>query len=57
MSTQSGVATVEAQCMKCRQIRPMKDPQQSTMKNDRPFIKGTCQVCGTKMSRIGTISK
>lgn len=57
MSTQSGVSTVEAQCMKCRQIRPMKDPQQSTMKNDRPFIKGTCQVCGTKMSRIGTIAK
>ena len=45
--------SVEAYCMKCREKREMKNPQQITMKNGRPATQGTCPCCGTKMFRIG----
>jgi hypothetical protein len=44
----------EAYCVKCRQKREMKDPQEVTMQNGRPATKGTCPVCGTSMCRIGS---
>jgi hypothetical protein len=44
----------EAYCVKCRQKREMKDPQEVTMQNGRPATKGTCPVCGTSMFRIGS---
>ena len=43
----------QAYCVKCRQKREIKDPQQITMKNNRPAVKGTCPVCGTKLVRLG----
>jgi hypothetical protein len=45
---------VEAYCMKCKQSREIKDPQQVTMKNGRPATQGVCGTCGTKMFKIGS---
>ena len=47
------MAAPEAYCVKCRQKREMKDPEQVTMKNGRPATQGVCPVCGTKIFRIG----
>ena len=44
---------VQAYCVKCKEKREMKDPQQITMKNGRPATKGTCPKCSTKMFKIG----
>ncbi len=44
---------MEAYCMKCKQKRQMKDATQTTMKNGRPAMMGTCAVCGTKLFKIG----
>ena len=44
---------MDAYCVKCRQSRTMKDPQPVTMKNGRPATSGACDVCGTKMFKIG----
>ena len=46
---------VDGHCMKCGEKREMKDPEQHTMKNGRPYIKGTCSTCGCKMSKIGKL--
>lgn len=48
----SGVL-VEAYCVKCKEKREVKDPQQVTMKNGRPATKGVCPVCGTGLYKIG----
>ncbi|CAI9832114.1 conserved hypothetical protein [Nitrosopumilaceae archaeon] len=48
---QSGM--VQAYCVKCREKRDIKDPQETQLKNGRPAVKGTCPDCGTKMFRIG----
>ena len=42
-----------AYCVKCRTKREIKDPEEVTLKNGRPAVKGTCPECGTKMFRIG----
>jgi len=42
-----------AYCVKCRTKREIKDPEETTLKNGRPAVKGTCPECGTKMFRIG----
>jgi Zn finger protein HypA/HybF involved in hydrogenase expression len=44
---------VEAYCVKCRAKREIKDPQETTLKNGRPAVKGTCPKCGTNVFRIG----
>ncbi len=44
---------MQAYCMKCKTKREMNNPQQITMKNGKPATQGVCQVCGTKMFRIG----
>lgn len=46
------MATYEAYCVKCREKREMKDPNQVEMKNGRPAMEGTCPVCGTKLFRM-----
>jgi hypothetical protein len=46
-------ATSTGYCLKCKVQREIKDPQPITMKNGRPAIEGTCQVCGTKVFKIG----
>lgn len=46
------MAAVEAYCVKCREKREMKDPEEVTMKNGRPAMQGACPVCGTKLFRM-----
>jgi len=46
------MATI-AYCVKCKAKREMKNPQSITMKNGRKALSGTCEVCGTKLFRIG----
>jgi hypothetical protein len=48
----TGMAAVEAYCVKCREKRDIKDPKEVTMKNGRPAMEGTCPVCGTKLFRM-----
>ncbi|MCC6793120.1 MAG: hypothetical protein IT336_15640 [Thermomicrobiales bacterium] len=45
-------AAVEAYCVKCREKREIKDPNQVQMKNGRYAIEGTCPECGTKLFRM-----
>ena len=45
-------AAVEAYCVKCREKREVKDPEEVTMKNGRHAIQGICPVCGTKLFRM-----
>jgi len=44
---------MQTYCVKCRTKREMKNVKSVTMKNRQPATKGVCQVCGTKMYRIG----
>jgi len=39
-------------CVKCKEIREMKDDQKVTMKNGRLAAKGKCIKCGTGMYKI-----
>lgn len=52
---------VMAYCVKCKEKREMKDPQEVTMKGKggkmRMAMTGTCPVCGTKMFRIMGLKK
>ena len=43
-------------CVKCRDKREILNPTQTTFKNGRPAVKGTCPSCSTKMFRIGTLA-
>jgi hypothetical protein len=43
---------MEAYCVKCKTKREMKDGKQVVLKNGRPAMKGTCPVCGTKLTRF-----
>ena len=40
-------------CMKCKKKKEMEQVTQVIMKNKRKASKGTCQVCHTKMFKIG----
>ena len=42
-----------AYCVKCRTKREIKDPQEVSLKNGRPAVKGTCPEFGTNFFRIG----
>jgi len=44
---------MQAYCFKCRAKRDIKNPVSVTLKNERPAVRGTCSVCGTKVFRIG----
>jgi len=48
---------VEAYCVKCKSKRIIKDPFETTLKNGRSAIKGKCVKCGSKVFRMGKISK
>jgi hypothetical protein len=52
MERTTSMAVVEAYCVKCREKREIKDPEEVTMKNGRPAMQGTCPVCGTKLFRM-----
>ena len=43
---------VEAYCMKEKTMRKMKDAHEVTMENGRRAVKGVCEVCGTKMTKL-----
>ena len=45
-------SNIEAYCVKCRQKRTIDNPKETTMKNGRPAVRGTCSSCGTKVFRI-----
>ncbi len=47
----------EAYCVKCKAKREMKNPQEGTMKNGRPVLKGQCSVCGTNLNLIQSTKK
>ena len=44
---------MEAYCMKCRTKREIKDPQAAFNAAGSPITRGTCEVCGTNLFRIG----
>lgn len=46
------VADTEAYCVKCKEKRPMKDANEQQLDNGRRAMKGTCEVCGTKMTKF-----
>lgn len=43
----------EAYCMKCKTKRRMLNPTEVTMKNGRRALRGTCEICGASINRIG----
>jgi hypothetical protein len=40
---------IKGYCLKCKKMRVVKDPRQSTLKNKRSVIKGVCPKCGSKI--------
>jgi hypothetical protein len=42
----------EGYCVKCREKRSVTKGVVTETKNGRPMAKGTCPVCGTKVSRF-----
>ena len=42
----------EGYCVKCKAKREMKDSAETTMKNGRKALKGSCSNCGTGMFKI-----
>ncbi|MFB5624189.1 DUF5679 domain-containing protein [Candidatus Nitrosopumilus sediminis] len=47
----------EAYCVKCKTKRLIKDPEETTMKNGKPAIRGFCSICQCKVFRIGKMKK
>ncbi|MCX8067175.1 MAG: type I DNA topoisomerase [Anaerolineae bacterium] len=45
--------TLEAYCVRCKEKRPLKDPQPVFTAAGRPATKGACPVCGTTLFRMG----
>lgn len=43
----------QAYCVKCKTKRDMNNEEEVTMKNGRNALSGKCNVCGTKMFKIG----
>lgn len=43
---------MDGYCVKCREKREIKDAQKVEMDNGRKALKGTCPVCGTKITRF-----
>lgn len=43
----------QAYCVKCKQNIEIKNPQNVTLKNGKPAVKGVCPNCGTSVFRIG----
>jgi hypothetical protein len=47
------MASATGYCMKCKAQRGIKDAKPITMKNGRPATEGSCEVCATKIFKIG----
>jgi len=52
MVTNATATTNEAYYMKCREKRPMVNPQEVTLKNGSAALQSTCPVCGTKLTKM-----
>jgi hypothetical protein len=44
-------------CVKEKAQKPMKDPQEVTLKNGKHAIRGVCASCGTKMMKFVSAKK
>lgn len=49
------MADVKGYCVKERKKITIKDPEEITMKNGRPAVRGVCPDCGTKVFKIGAM--
>ena len=47
---------IEGYCVKERKKVMIQSPEQTTMKNGKPAIRGVCPDCGTKIFRIGSLA-
>lgn len=47
--------TLFAYCVKCKAKRELQDPEPYFTESGRPAVRGTCPVCGTRMTRMGRI--
>jgi hypothetical protein len=47
-----GGSMAEGYCVKCKEKREMKEPEEVVMKNKMKALKGTCPKCGTKIFKI-----
>ena len=43
----------QAYCIKCSKMVDVQNPQQVTLKNGRPAVRGTCLETGTAVLRMG----
>ncbi|WP_179370584.1 DUF5679 domain-containing protein [Nitrosopumilus ureiphilus] len=48
---------LDAYCVKCKTKRNIENPEETTMKNGRPAIRGICFVCKCKVFRIIKMKK
>ncbi|MEW5721291.1 MAG: DUF5679 domain-containing protein [Chloroflexota bacterium] len=44
-------------CVKEKAQKPMKDPEEVTLKNGKHAIRGVCASCGTKMMKFVSAKK
>jgi predicted nucleic acid-binding Zn-ribbon protein len=49
---QDVVESVQASCIKCGQMRDIKNPKHVVLKNMRHTIQGICPWCGSKLSKF-----
>jgi pimeloyl-ACP methyl ester carboxylesterase len=47
---------IVAYCVKCKRKTTMLNAREVTMKNGRQAMRGSCEVCGTNLNRIGGVS-
>ncbi|HSN94202.1 MAG TPA: toprim domain-containing protein, partial [Anaerolineaceae bacterium] len=45
---------MDAYCLKCKEKRIVKDPVPGFTKTGSPITSGFCEVCGSKLSKLGT---
>jgi hypothetical protein len=43
---------LNAYCVKCRQMRPMRNPKEGTIASGRRCMTGLCGYCGTKLTKF-----
>jgi predicted RNA-binding Zn-ribbon protein involved in translation (DUF1610 family) len=48
-----GGIVAQAYCVKDKQKVEIQNPQNITMKNGKPAVKGQCPMCGNTVFRIG----
>ncbi len=46
---------LEAYCVKCKEKRPIQNPEAYFTASGRPAVRGTCPVCGTRLTRMGRV--